>query len=84
MEKPTASQSTWVSPFKNSPLPVLKEILNDAMHLCRSKTRGEHLPDVLSTLHRRLSNLMVYGVCSIEGRQRIYVGAVKRLHPRLN
>src|SRR5438270_3658818 len=84
MEEPATSQPVGVPPLKDRPLPLFEDVLNDAVHFCRGKSGREHLANILSALDRRLSNLMVHGVLTIEGRQRFHVGAVKRLHPRLN
>src|SRR5437660_1123265 len=84
MEEPATSQTVGVPPLKDRPLPLFEDVLNDAVHFCRGKSGREHLANILSALDRRLSNLMVHGVLTIEGRQRFHVGAVKRLHPRLN
>ena len=84
MEEAATSHSQRIAPFKNGPLAIDKNVLDDANHIRRSKPVGKHLPNGRPAMNWRLGNLMVDGVLSVEVRKCIHVGAIKGLDPGSN
>ena len=84
VEEPASSQAKWVTPFKDGPVSVLKEVVDDADHVCGCKAMDEHIANVLSALDWRLGNLVVDGIGRIHFCETDRVLSIEGCNPGMN
>ena len=77
MKETTASQAQRISPFKDSPLAIFKDILSDCCHICGSEFSHEHSSDSIDSHNRIICYLMVHSLVMIETYDCFYVVAVE-------
>ena len=81
MKETTASQAQRISPFKDSPLAIFKDILSDCCHICGSEFSHEHSSDSIDSHNRIICYLMVHSLVMIETYDCFYVVAVEGINP---
>ncbi len=84
MEEAASAEAERVFPFKNGPLSVFKDVLDDAHHGGRSKAGSEHLSNRALALNGHLGHLVIHRMLGVERRQTIRIGAIERFNPELN
>ena len=84
LEEAATTQSRWVSPFQNRPVPVLKDVLDLAHHRRATELALKHLPNSVPPDDRFPDHLMIDRIFSVELRYRFGVGAIERRHPVSN
>jgi hypothetical protein len=83
-EEAATTQSLWVSPFQNRPVPVLKDVLDLAYHRRATELALKHLPNCVPTDDRFPDHLMIDRIFSVELRDRCGVCAIERGNPVFN
>src|SRR6266478_8494615 len=82
MEEATPSQTLRIPPFKDRPLAVLEQVLDDADHLGYLEISHELFANSLAALDRLFRNLMIDRVNLVKRGKRIDVCPIKSVHPR--
>ena len=84
MEESASAQAIGVTPFKDGPLSILKEVLNQAGHRCPAELDLEHLPNGRAAVQRLHHHLVVDCIVRIERRKPVNVGFIKAANPLLD
>ena len=84
MEEATSAQAIGVAPFKDGPVSILEDVLDQAGHRGSAEFDLEHLPDCRAAMQRLHHHLVVDCIARIERRKPVNVGFVKAANPLLD
>lgn len=84
MEEAAATQTLWITPFKDCPFSILKDVLHDASHGRSPELDLEHVPDSLPAMQRLHHNLVIGRVRRVEGCEALYIALIEATHPLLD
>lgn len=81
MKEPAPSKAERISPLKNRPLAILKEVLDDADHGGGSESSYKHATYVLSPLNRLFNILVIDRVFRVERNESVDISPIECLQP---
>ena len=84
LEEAAATQAIGVAPFKDGPVSILEDVLDQARHRGPAEFDLEHLPDGRTTTQWLHHDLVVDRIIRIERREPIDIGIIEASNPLLD